>query len=101
MADKNVWFVTGAGRGLGFDIAQSALAAEHSVVATGRDAARVENAVGAHENLEESEEYRTLTIIAGKQRIPSVYKEFSVSDTSDSTRCLTDFHGCFRGLTSP
>jgi len=51
MASKNVWFITGAGRGLGIDIAQSALAAGHSVVATGRDPERVENAIGAHENL--------------------------------------------------
>jgi NAD(P)-dependent dehydrogenase (short-subunit alcohol dehydrogenase family) len=48
---SNVWFITGAGRGLGIDIARSALAAGHSVVATGRDADRVEQAVGAHENL--------------------------------------------------
>lgn len=48
---SNVWFITGAGRGLGIDIAQSALAAGHFVVATGRDAARVEKAIGAHENL--------------------------------------------------
>lgn len=48
---SSVWFITGAGRGLGIDIARSALAAGHSVVATGRDASRVENAIGAHENL--------------------------------------------------
>ena len=48
---SNVWCITGAGRGLGIDIARSALAAGHYVVATGRDAARVENAIGAHENL--------------------------------------------------
>jgi NAD(P)-dependent dehydrogenase (short-subunit alcohol dehydrogenase family) len=48
---SNVWFITGAGRGLGIDIAQSALAAGHFVVATGRNAARVEDAIGAHENL--------------------------------------------------
>ena len=48
---SNVWFITGAGRGLGIDIAQSALAVGHSVVATGRDAARVANAIGEHENL--------------------------------------------------
>jgi NAD(P)-dependent dehydrogenase (short-subunit alcohol dehydrogenase family) len=48
---SNVWFITGAGRGLGIDIAQSALAAGHSVVATGRNSARVEEAIGAHENL--------------------------------------------------
>lgn len=47
----NVWFITGAGRGLGIDIAQSALAAGHSVVATGRNAAKVEAAIGAHANL--------------------------------------------------
>jgi NAD(P)-dependent dehydrogenase (short-subunit alcohol dehydrogenase family) len=51
MAKNNVWFVTGASRGLGVDIAQAALAAGHSVVATGRDASRVETAIGAHENL--------------------------------------------------
>jgi NAD(P)-dependent dehydrogenase (short-subunit alcohol dehydrogenase family) len=48
---SNVWFITGAGRGLGIDIAQSALAAGHSVVATGRNAAKVEAAIGAHDNL--------------------------------------------------
>jgi NAD(P)-dependent dehydrogenase (short-subunit alcohol dehydrogenase family) len=51
MADKNVWFITGASRGMGIDIARAALAAGHSVVATGRDAARVDTAIGAHENL--------------------------------------------------
>ncbi|MDQ0678630.1 NAD(P)-dependent dehydrogenase (short-subunit alcohol dehydrogenase family) [Arthrobacter pascens] len=51
MAEKNVWFITGAGRGMGTDIAQSALAAGHSVVATGRNASRVQDAIGEHENL--------------------------------------------------
>jgi NAD(P)-dependent dehydrogenase (short-subunit alcohol dehydrogenase family) len=51
MTDKNVWFITGAGRGLGIDIAQSALAAGHSVVATGRNAERVLAAIGEHPNL--------------------------------------------------
>jgi NAD(P)-dependent dehydrogenase (short-subunit alcohol dehydrogenase family) len=48
---SNVWFITGAGRGLGIDIARKALAAGHSVVATGRNADRVLQAVGAHDNL--------------------------------------------------
>ena len=48
---SKVWFITGAGRGLGTHIAQSALAAGHSVVATGRNAARVHEAVGTHANL--------------------------------------------------
>jgi NAD(P)-dependent dehydrogenase (short-subunit alcohol dehydrogenase family) len=51
MADNKVWFVTGAGRGMGVDIVKAALAAGHSVVATGRDADRVRDAIGEHENL--------------------------------------------------
>lgn len=46
-----VWFVTGAGRGLGVEIARKALAAGHSVVATGRNSEAVLKAIGAHENL--------------------------------------------------
>jgi NAD(P)-dependent dehydrogenase (short-subunit alcohol dehydrogenase family) len=51
MNEKKVWFITGAGRGLGVDIAKAALVAGHSVVATGRDAAKVAAAVGDHDNL--------------------------------------------------
>ena len=51
MSEKKVWFVTGAGRGMGVDIAQAALAAGHAVVATGRDPERVGSAVGAHDDL--------------------------------------------------
>ena len=43
---KQVWFITGAGRGMGVDIAQAALAAGHAVVATGRDSDAVAKAVG-------------------------------------------------------
>ncbi|GAA1521084.1 SDR family oxidoreductase [Kribbella lupini] len=52
MTDKKVWFITGAGRGLGVDLAKAALAAGHAVVATGRNAERVSAAVGAHEDLQ-------------------------------------------------
>jgi NAD(P)-dependent dehydrogenase (short-subunit alcohol dehydrogenase family) len=51
MKDKKVWVITGAGRGLGVDIAKAALAAGHPVVATGRDPTKVTAAVGGHENL--------------------------------------------------
>ena len=51
MSDKKVWLVTGAGRGMGVDIAQAALAAGHAVVATGRDPVRVAHAVGEAEDL--------------------------------------------------
>lgn len=50
MAEKNVWFITGASRGMGIDIAQAALAAGHYVVATARDAAKATAALGGHEN---------------------------------------------------
>jgi NAD(P)-dependent dehydrogenase (short-subunit alcohol dehydrogenase family) len=51
MTGTKVWLITGAGRGLGVDIAKAVLAAGHSVVATGRDAAKVAAAVGVHDNL--------------------------------------------------
>jgi NAD(P)-dependent dehydrogenase (short-subunit alcohol dehydrogenase family) len=51
MNDKNVWLITVAGRGLGLDIAKSALAAGHAVIATGRDPARVTAAIGHHKDL--------------------------------------------------
>ena len=51
MTDKKTWFITGAGRGMGTDIARAALAAGHAVVATGRNAERVATAVGAHDDL--------------------------------------------------
>ena len=50
-ADKNVWLITGAGRGMGTDIAKAALAAGHAVAATGRDTKRVAAAVGEHDDL--------------------------------------------------
>ena len=51
MADKQVWFITGAGRGMGVEFAKAALAAGHAVVATGRDTAVVTQAVGQWEDL--------------------------------------------------
>jgi NAD(P)-dependent dehydrogenase (short-subunit alcohol dehydrogenase family) len=51
MSDKKVWLVTGAGRGLGVDIAKAALAAGHAVVATGRNPAKVTAAIGEHDDL--------------------------------------------------
>ncbi len=35
MTDKKVWFITGAGRGMGVHIAKAALAAGNAVIATG------------------------------------------------------------------
>jgi NAD(P)-dependent dehydrogenase (short-subunit alcohol dehydrogenase family) len=51
MTDKKVWLITGAGRGLGLDIAKAALGAGHAVIATGRDPARVAAAIGHHNGL--------------------------------------------------
>jgi NAD(P)-dependent dehydrogenase (short-subunit alcohol dehydrogenase family) len=44
--DKKVWLVTGAGRGMGVDIAKAALAAGNAVVATGRRPEAVEQTLG-------------------------------------------------------
>jgi NAD(P)-dependent dehydrogenase (short-subunit alcohol dehydrogenase family) len=51
MTGKKVWLVTGAGRGMGVDIAKAALAAGDAVVATGRNPERVSAAIGAHDDL--------------------------------------------------
>jgi len=51
MSEKKVWLVTGAGRGMGVDIAKAALAAGHAVVATARRAESVTAALGEHDDL--------------------------------------------------
>ena len=51
MTDKKIWFITGAGRGMGVDIAKAALAAGNAVVATGRNPHAVAEAVGAADDL--------------------------------------------------
>ena len=43
---SKVWFITGAGRGMGVDIAKAALAAGNKVVATGRNTDKVTEALG-------------------------------------------------------
>src|SRR5881398_2943004 len=48
---SKVWFITGAGRGMGVDIAKAALAAGYKVVATGRNTDKVAQAVGESANL--------------------------------------------------
>jgi NAD(P)-dependent dehydrogenase (short-subunit alcohol dehydrogenase family) len=51
MTDKQVWLITGAGRGMGIDIARAALAAGHAVVGTARNADSVTDALGEHDDL--------------------------------------------------
>jgi NAD(P)-dependent dehydrogenase (short-subunit alcohol dehydrogenase family) len=51
MPEKKVWLITGAGRGMGVEIAKAALAGGHAVVATGRTTETVKQAVGDHEDL--------------------------------------------------
>jgi len=48
---SKVWFITGAGRGMGVDIAKAALAAGHNVVATGRSIDKVSQALGTSASL--------------------------------------------------
>src|SRR5688572_29408775 len=51
MISQKIWFVTGAGRGLGTHIARAALTAGHAAVATGRETDAVTKAVGAADSL--------------------------------------------------
>src|SRR5437773_7830940 len=51
MSNRKVWFITGAGRGMGVDIARAVLAAGHAVVASGRDSGRVSKALGRSNDL--------------------------------------------------
>jgi NAD(P)-dependent dehydrogenase (short-subunit alcohol dehydrogenase family) len=51
MNNNKVWFITGAGRGMGLDITKAALAAGYNVVATGRNPEKVAKAIGEAENL--------------------------------------------------
>src|SRR5436853_6998560 len=51
MTGKRVWFITGAGRGMGVHFAKAALAAGNAVVATGRNTDAVCRAVGEAEDL--------------------------------------------------
>jgi len=51
MHNNKVWLITGAGRGMGVDIAKAALAAGDKVVATGRNINKVARAIGEHKNL--------------------------------------------------
>lgn len=48
---SKVWFITGAGRGMGVNIARAALAAGHKVVATGRNTDTVAEAIGESDAL--------------------------------------------------
>jgi NAD(P)-dependent dehydrogenase (short-subunit alcohol dehydrogenase family) len=51
VSNKKVWFITGAGRGMGVDFAKAALAAGHAVVATGRDKGRLSKVLGQSDDL--------------------------------------------------
>lgn len=51
MSNNKVWFITGAGRGMGLDIAKAALAAGYKVVATGRNTNKVAQTIGESADL--------------------------------------------------
>ena len=51
MTEKRVWFITGAGRGMGADFAKAVLAAGDRLVATGRDTERLGRVLGPSADL--------------------------------------------------
>jgi NAD(P)-dependent dehydrogenase (short-subunit alcohol dehydrogenase family) len=73
------WFITGASRGLGFEIAKCALRAGHNVVAAGRSRQAVEAALGA----------------AGGQLLPV---EFDVSDPAQAQGVVAAAISSFGGI---
>jgi NAD(P)-dependent dehydrogenase (short-subunit alcohol dehydrogenase family) len=58
-----MWFITGAGRGMGVDFAKAAFAAGHHVVATGRTPDTVPDAIG-----EAGDTDNLLVVRAGRHR---------------------------------
>jgi len=48
---NKIWFITGAGRGMGVDFAKAALADGNKVIATGRNVSKVKAALGESESL--------------------------------------------------
>jgi len=51
VSNERIWFITGAGRGMGADFAKAALVAGYAVVASGRDTARVSKVLGQSDRL--------------------------------------------------
>jgi NAD(P)-dependent dehydrogenase (short-subunit alcohol dehydrogenase family) len=51
MTDRKIWFITGAGRGMGADFAKAVLAAGHKLVATGRNPDRLTKVLGPSDDL--------------------------------------------------
>jgi NAD(P)-dependent dehydrogenase (short-subunit alcohol dehydrogenase family) len=51
MAEKRVWFITGAARGMGLEFGKAVLAAGDALVASGRDTDRLSNALRASNDL--------------------------------------------------
>src|SRR3982750_2175504 len=51
MSDRKVWFITGAGRGMGADFAKAVLSAGHALVATGRDPGHLAEQFGPSDDL--------------------------------------------------
>ena len=51
MTEQKVWLITGAGRGMGVDIAEAALADGNSVVATSRNADTIATALGQDDDI--------------------------------------------------
>ena len=51
MSKRKIWFITGAGRGMGVEFAKTALACGQAVVATGRNTDRLRSVLGSSNDL--------------------------------------------------
>jgi len=77
---SKVFFITGAGRGLGADIARQALAAGHQVVATGRRPERVIGALGGRQDNLLAVALDITDLAAAKRAVQAAIDRFGLID---------------------
>src|SRR5438128_10828960 len=98
MSNKKIWFVTGASRGMGVDFAKAALAAGHTVVATGRDSGRVSKALGQSNDLLAVKLDVTVLPVMRKQRSGHIISISSSAGLSAGFEIVCDYAASKFGL---
>src|SRR5512139_3691727 len=75
-----VWFITGATRGLGVEFAKAAMRAGDCVVATGRNAAAVQDALGANSDQLLAVDLDVTDVAAAKRAVDHAVSKFGTID---------------------
>jgi NAD(P)-dependent dehydrogenase (short-subunit alcohol dehydrogenase family) len=93
---RQVWLITGAGRGMGADFAKAAMAAGHAVVATGRDPERVSKALGdspelmLFQQMDAGNACRRVGYLTASQFSREYARFFGSAPTKDTARLLAE-----------